>query len=94
MSKQNINEIYAVIEVVDGKEIGIMSNGTNWMFPQLVAEVYPSWSEDDKKHKLEFLKKLAKKILIERKTNAGNEYSGLLVKFTKREVISVFGGEI
>lgn len=99
MTSQNINEIYAVIEVVDGKEIGIMSNGENWMLPYLYTEVYPSWTDKDKEGVLDFLKKIAKKILTERKAEAergnfSNEYSGLLVKFTNREVISVFGGEI
>lgn len=38
MNPKNINEIYAVIEVVDGKETGVMG----WVLPsgQLVPLVY------------------------------------------------------
>lgn len=80
MTPQNINEIYAVIEIENGKEVKIMN---------FLGITLASSDEGD----IEYLKKRANQnIKIVNKN--GKEISGLLVKFTNREVISVFGGEI
>jgi len=83
MTPQNINEIYAVIEVVNGKEVGILTHHDSGSMLCLSEENLP------------FLKELAQKIIEFRViTKKNTDLSGLLVKFTNREVISVFGGEI
>lgn len=80
MTPKNLNEIYAVIEVINGKEVKIMN---------FLGITLASSHEGD----IEYLKKRANQnIKIVNKN--GKEISGLLVKFTNREVISVFGGEI
>ena len=80
MNSQNINEIYAVIEVSKGKEVEVM---------EFLGMPLASSSKDD----IDILKKRANiNINILRKN--GSEIGGVLVKFTNREVISVFGGEI
>lgn len=88
MTPQNINEIYAVIEVRNGKEVGIMRTEGDFLISPFATH---------NEHIKENLKnKAILKIQRSKLVEGGKELdlTGLLVKFTNREVISVFGGEI
>lgn len=88
MPPQNINEIYAVIEVVEGNEKGIMG----YKRPDFHGYCPLITRGNDEENKERMLK-IARE-LIEEQRNNKIDISGMLVKFTNREVISVFGGEI
>ena len=82
MNPNNINEIHTIIEVVDGKETGIMGIMTP------IGMIQAAYS-GKKPGVFEGMVEMAK-VGVKQHRDNGENYGAVVVKFTGREVLQVF----